>query len=461
MMSSYTNSFPNLLFPANNCKISQSDLIKNSKSQKFELDFNVSTSIPFEKDILTKLETEFDATILKHKPTSDINRSSNLCQDSELNDYISQASSAIPPRSIGLTNCGNTCYLNSCLQCLIATGPLLALIKSSHSDSSKCVIFNRNNCTTRESFCALCGVNSLLREHTKTGNSCFSSFPNAITPEYFSKNVKDHRLHFNKFYIPILAVCPSLRMYMQEDAHEFLLGMLSKMEDATLLTLYRNRLPPKPIHKIPPKIAMTNAIRRIFGGQSKYEIKCHACQHVSSREEHWFNLSLDILNARTLQQCLSNLIRPETLSGANAYKCPNCKQLRPAERRCRIKSVPLTLIIQFNRFSRSQKLDSFVEFPETFNLRNFMEPQTGPPVVYRLYALVNHQGLSCRSGHYVAFSKRHGRWYLHNDSSVSQVNQQSVMNQHPYLLFYQLESKLPTSTNPPQVSHHSIQFPDH
>lgn len=61
----------------------------------------------------------------------------------------------------------------------------------------------------------------------------------------------------------ILAVCPGFRPYQQEDAHEFLLGLLSRMEDNTMAGL----------GKIPRSLSETNAIRRIFGGTVRSEGK--------------------------------------------------------------------------------------------------------------------------------------------------------------------------------------------
>lgn len=79
----------------------------------------------------------------------------------------------------------------------------------------------------------------------------------------------------------------------------------------------------------------------------------------------------------------------------------------------------LPTAISFCRFSRNQKLDTRVEFPSSFNLRPFMTDNKGPPILYRLYGTVNHEGYSCRSGHYIAFTRRHGLWLSHNDCFVS------------------------------------------
>ena len=50
-------------------------------------------------------------------------------------------------------------------------------------------------------------------------------------------------------------------------------------------------------------------------------------------------------------------------------------------------------------------------------LRFFAPPQ-GPPATYHLVGVVVHSGFSANSGHYYAYVKTRGSWYLMNDSSV-------------------------------------------
>lgn len=58
-------------------------------------------------------------------------------------------------------------------------------------------------------------------------------------------------------------ICPSFRPYQQEDAHEFLLGLLSRMEDSVIHGL----------RKISEKLYESNVIRQIFGGVMRSEGK--------------------------------------------------------------------------------------------------------------------------------------------------------------------------------------------
>lgn len=60
----------------------------------------------------------------------------------------------------------------------------------------------------------------------------------------------------------------------------------------------------------------------------------------------------------------------------------------------------------------------------------------GVQPVYDLYGVSNHFG-SLNGGHYTAYGKNiDGKWYNFNDSSVSSSNENSVVTDAAYLLFY-------------------------
>lgn len=377
------------------------------------LSFHESSAPPLDSVIKQKIQSLPRSLILTDsEECKAVKKSSTetklLCSDDELDHLCQTGAHCIPKRALGFGNSGNTCYLNSVLQCILATGPLLAYINHKHSNPGSCIINSGRSSIpslNKSRFCVLCGLSRLINEHHSQNGRTI--------PSYFVTNVR--------------AICPSLRPYQQEDAHEFLLGLLSRMEDSSLAGL----------GKVSRKLSETNVIRRIFGGVIRSEVTCHSCLKVSARDEQCFNLSMDITCARSLQQCLCNYVRSEELSGQNAYKCENCHQLRAAMRKCTIYRAPPILIIQLNRFSRHQKLDIRVDFPSSFNLRPFMTQSKGLPILYKLYAIVNHEGYSCRSGHYVSFTLRHGQWLSLNDSFVSTTNTDHVLRQSPYLLFYE------------------------
>jgi ubiquitin C-terminal hydrolase len=54
---------------------------------------------------------------------------------------------------------------------------------------------------------------------------------------------------------------------------------------------------------------------------------------------------------------------------------------------------------------------------------------------YELFALTVHIG-TLDMGHYIAYTKRNGKWYLFNDEDYEMVKEGDAINQEAYLLFY-------------------------
>ena len=59
-------------------------------------------------------------------------------------------------------------------------------------------------------------------------------------------------------------------------------------------------------------------------------------------------------------------------------------------------------------------------------------------VIYDLYGVVIHKGSSTNSGHYFSYCKAASNkgWYECNDSYISPMSENAVLNKEAYLLFY-------------------------
>lgn len=117
-----------------------------------------------------------------------------LCTDSELACLCRSGGDHVPSQSLGLSNSGNTCYLNSVLQCLLATGPLLAYASTKHSNADNCPTTSGQLGPNKSRFCALCGLVRLVREHNHRSESASVRVPSCgfghILPSYFLANVR-------------------------------------------------------------------------------------------------------------------------------------------------------------------------------------------------------------------------------------------------------------------------------
>lgn len=152
----------------------------------------------------------------------------------------------------------------------------------------------------------------------------------------------------------------------------------------------------------------------------------------------------------SLEDCLEEYGKTETLSEQNAWYCPRCKEHRRAEKQFELWKVPDVLVMHLKRFSSARnfrdKLELKVEYPvEGLDLTKMVKDDEGNSLVYDLIAVDNHYG-GLGGGHYTAYAKNAvtSNWYDYNDTHVSQVKDpEAVVNKSAYLLFYRRRSQTP------------------
>lgn len=164
----------------------------------------------------------------------------------------------------------------------------------------------------------------------------------------------------------------------------------------------------------------------------------------------------------SLDDCLDEFSKEETLGQDDLWYCPQCKKHQAATKKLDIYKAPDILVICIKRFGSSRtmrdKLDHMVNFPidgldldervgerrvtKTLNLTDEEAHHYGiehstEPFIYDLYAVDNHFG-GLGGGHYTAFCRNaeDNHWYNYDDSRVSKASEESVQSRAAYLLFY-------------------------
>ncbi|XP_067164717.1 ubiquitin carboxyl-terminal hydrolase 42-like, partial [Apteryx mantelli] len=298
----------------------------------------------------------------------------------------------------GLCNLGNTCFLNSVLQCLTYTPPLANYLLSGEHSQSCC----------EQGFCMLC----TMETHLKQVLFCSAS---AVEPTAVFSNLRRIGEHF----------C----FGRQEDAHEFLRYTVAAMQTACL----------NGSSDLDASSQATTVIHQIFGGFLRSRVTCLSCQAVSESYEAFLDIPLEIEAASSVPGALEGFARPELLDGENCYKCSKCERMVAASKRFTIHRSSNVLTIALKRFAdfTGGKISKDVKYPEYLNLRTYMSESVGEPVLYALYAVLVHRGDSGHAGHYFCFTKAsNGLWYEMNDASVALCNIKTVLSQQAYLLFY-------------------------
>ncbi|KAI1267359.1 hypothetical protein F5Y18DRAFT_336069 [Xylariaceae sp. FL1019] len=152
----------------------------------------------------------------------------------------------------------------------------------------------------------------------------------------------------------------------------------------------------------------------------------------------------------TLEECLDEFERDEVLSEQDMWYCPRCKEHRRASKKLDLWKSPDILICHLKRFSssgfRRDKLETLVEFPiENLDITSrVLQIEEGKQEIYDLIGVDCHFG-GLGGGHYTAYGKNFvdGQWYSYNDSSVSKINPERIVDSSAYMLFYRRRSSVP------------------
>ena len=136
--------------------------------------------------------------------------------------------------------------------------------------------------------------------------------------------------------------------------------------------------------------------------------------------------------------------------------CPTCKDHVCAENATFIDKLPDVLVIQLERFeycqgygsfSSRRKLSTFINFPiHDLNMKEWIYSKDmikEEDCIYDLRAICNHAG-SSSGGHYYCYAcdENDGSevWNEYNDSSVYPIQENNLIRESAYVLFYQRRS---------------------
>ncbi|XP_029770724.1 ubiquitin carboxyl-terminal hydrolase 2 isoform X3 [Suricata suricatta] len=333
----------------------------------------------------------------------------------------------------GLRNLGNTCFMNSILQCLSNTRELrdyclqrLYVRDLSHSSS---------------------GHTALMEEFAKLIQTIWTSPPNdVVSPSEFKTQIQRY--------------APRFVGYNQQDAQEFLRFLLDGLHNEVNRVTVRPKSNPENLDHLPDDEKGRQMWRKyleredsrigdLFVGQLKSSLTCTDCGYCSTVFDPFWDLSLPIAKRGypevTLMDCMRLFTKEDVLDGDEKPTCCHCRARKRCIKKFSIQRFPKILVLHLKRFSesriRTSKLTTFVNFPlRDLDLREFASENTNH-AVYNLYAVSNHSGTTM-GGHYTAYCRSPvtGEWHTFNDSSVTPMSSSQVRTSDAYLLFYELAS---------------------
>ena len=173
-------------------------------------------------------------------------------------------------------------------------------------------------------------------------------------------------------------------------------------------------------------------VDELFQGKLVNETRCLRCDSVSSREEPFYDLSLEIEQNCSVTACLKRFSGIETLDGTDKFSCDECGCKQEAHKSMRVAALPPILCLHLKRFKyvesagQMQKLTHRVVFPFNLKLTNTTDACVDADAEYSLTAVVVHMGAHVNHGHYVALVKSAGRWLCFDDESVHAVTESQL-----------------------------------
>mmetsp|Transcript_893 Transcript_893/g.2534 ORF Transcript_893/g.2534 Transcript_893/m.2534 type:complete len:668 (-) Transcript_893:110-2113(-) len=370
--------------------------------------------------------------------------------------------------NVGLANLGNTCYMNSALQCLAAIHPL-----QKHFRHCAAEYQTRKGTAPQRLVIAFCDWFKIA-----WGKQAASS---VYSPEDILRQVQ--------------VLNPNFAGFAQQDSQELLRLVLDVMHEE-IKTEVPQEVPAYLTKHFPvsgsggaqsssspvenseeedpaDKKRWSSVISEIFEGRQVSMVRCLQCQKISRTYESFFDLSVpipvgsersdeapgkgkppwgvgNIMNkvrgmffdrGVDLTDCLRPYCATELLTGKDKYLCEHCKAKVDGEKTIHLFELPEVLTVHLKRFRFDggwfgSKNSRTVTFPMELCMKPYLDAESKEQnTEYQLAGIIQHIG-SLGGGHYIAYCRhKSGDWLEFDDARVSVMD--NIDQVEPYVLFYQ------------------------
>lgn len=338
----------------------------------------------------------------------------------------------IPATTKGFVNEGNSCYLNSALQCLIHCPPFAAIF-STHKGEHRATSGNENPNLD----CVFCLLEVLTTKMLQNAGS---------QVELRNYTIRIH----NK--TPQIFDMQGFEKAGQQDGSEFLNKLL------TVLGTIEKEKKCGEFNKSPISNLLYTSIFQTCSYSMTRITTCTTCSHASIQSESDFILTLSTTRGSSLERVLEAEAQDQRIEEFVCETGCSITGVGAANRRSSMTTVPNVLMIQLQRtgFATGGRGGNEEQFRCTFGqtldispiLENPEHIDHGELTLFELTGVMVFEPLRTpgtrsynwddfSSGHYISYVKSSGnRWTKKNDNRCSIVEVSEVLNQDAFLLFY-------------------------
>lgn len=349
-----------------------------------------------------------------------------------------------PPEKVsGLANLGNSCYMNSVLECFRHCGPLIRYLFGPGFQRDRVCFINRK--PIEQAFVG--EFRNLLRDLE-------------ATPQEFVRPASVLKL--------LVLFNPSFSGFRQADAQECINTILEVLHTGLTVNINIINNPGVGASDVVELQRSGNnryaqhfkqngysVIEEVFGSQFLSKLSCQNCQNVSYAHDAYTLVPVPIPNTvLSLYDCIDQFIKPEIVEGV---MCDKCKVRCNAMKQLSFWTLPQVLIVQLKRFDHHlRKIDRFVQAPLKLNMTQYVtHPRVAEKIrenpdalqMYDLRGVVCHSG-QLNGGHYTAkcwrpdqVKNEGGRWIFCNDASVRPMAEAELQSPQNYIFFYEMTAK--------------------
>jgi len=328
----------------------------------------------------------------------------------------------------GILNIGNTCYMNSAIQCL------------SHIPE------------IRNYFLTGSHINNLnLKSKSKDLTNEWQKLLYRLCQDKDEKNINP--IDFVKTF---LMTCQKNNInfngFNQNDVEDFLNQFLDFIHNSISVNIKINIT--GKIKTIEDKLAYGAAASwsKFFNNSYSHIIDmmysqllctttCPKCKNTCINYEPLMTLSLSIPpslvsnNTISLYDLFDSYTAEEILDTDNQWKCDSCHENVNCSKKLTFWYLSNIIIIVIKKYTLSHKINVNIEYPMELDLNKYCINYKENNLNYSLIGSCIHSG-GLNGGHYYAICKKYNDWYCYNDDKVSKLDIKQVKHSDAYCLIY-------------------------